>query len=153
MKKWILICLIAIFPFLVKAQQQKIPYNQKLADSLGADQLGMKNYVLVVLKTGPKPDVSQEIRDGLIKGHFGFINGMSEKGLLLMAGPLEKNDKQYRGIYIFNVKNVEEARVMVQTDPSIRAGYFEVELYGLYGSAALPMLVPIHRSIQKSNPQ
>jgi uncharacterized protein YciI len=153
MKIGFLIFLIACFPVFAQAQQVQVPYNQKLADSLGADKLGMKNYVLVILKTGPKPEVSPAVRDSLIKGHFGFINSMSDKGLLVMAGPLQKNDRQYRGIYIFDVKTVEEARAMAQSDPSIRAGYFDVELYGLYGSAALPMLVPIHRSIQKTDPQ
>ncbi|MGZ5193293.1 MAG: hypothetical protein ACXWVV_05185, partial [Kaistella sp.] len=32
-------------------------YDQKLADSLGADQRGMKNYMLVILQTGPKDTV------------------------------------------------------------------------------------------------
>ena len=30
-----------------------IIFDQKLADSLGADERGMKNYMLVILKTGP----------------------------------------------------------------------------------------------------
>ena len=131
------------------AQATRPVYNKALADSLGADERGMKMYVLAILKTGPKPDVSTAMRDSLMKGHFGFINSMSEKGLLVMAGPLEKNDKQYRGIYVFNVKTVEEARVMASKDPSIQAGYFEVELFGFYGSAALPLHVPIHNTIEK----
>ena len=141
-----LLCLVAAGSI---AQTNEAKYNKTLADSLGADARGMKMYVLVILKTGPRPDVSPAVRDSLMKGHFGFINGMSEKGLLVMAGPLQQNDKQYRGIYIFNVKTVEEARIMAARDPSIQAGYFDIELYGYYGSAALPMHVPIHETIQK----
>ena len=41
------------------AQESKVEisaqkFNKKLADSLGADERGMKNYMLVILKTGPK---------------------------------------------------------------------------------------------------
>ena len=78
------------------------------------------------------------------------MSRMSEKGLLVMAGPLDKNEKQYRGIYVFNVPTVEQARAMTKEDPSIQSGYFDVELFGFYGSAALPMLVPIHNTLQKN---
>jgi uncharacterized protein YciI len=141
-----LLCLLAIG---AKAQPGNSGYNKALADSLGADERGMKMFVLVILKTGPKPEVSQPVRDSLMKGHFGFINRMSEKGLLVMAGPLDKNDRQYRGIYVFNVPTVEQARAMAKEDPSIQSGYFDVELFGFYGSAALPMHVPIHNTLQK----
>jgi hypothetical protein len=39
---------------------------------------------------------------------------------------------------------------MAKEDPSIQAGYFDVELFGFYGSAALPMHVPIHNTLQKN---
>ncbi|MCU0381777.1 MAG: YciI family protein [Chitinophagaceae bacterium] len=131
------------------AQADNPHYNKALADSLGADERGMKMYVLVIIKTGPKSDVSAAVRDSLMKGHMGFIGSMSDKGLLVMAGPLQKNEKEYRGIYIFNVKTVEEAKAMAGKDPSIQSGYFDVEMFGLYGSAALPMHVPYHSTIQK----
>jgi uncharacterized protein YciI len=142
-----LLCLMALG---LSAQTKISGYNRALADSLGADERGMKMYVLVILKTGPRPDVTQPVRDSLMKGHFGFINRMSDKGLLVMAGPLDKNERQYRGIYVFNVPTVEQAKAMAKEDPSIQAGYFDVELFGFYGSAALPMHVPIHNTIQKN---
>jgi uncharacterized protein YciI len=142
-----LLCLMALG---LSAQTKIFGYNKALADSLGADERGMKMYVLVILKTGPRPEVTQPVRDSLMKGHFGFINRMSEKGLLVMAGPLDKNERQYRGIYVFNVPTVEQARALAKEDPSIQAGYFDVELFGFYGSAALPMHVPIHNTIQKN---
>jgi uncharacterized protein YciI len=145
----IVLSLLCLAVLKTSAQSANAVYNKALADSLGADARGMKMYVLVILKTGPRPEVSQPVRDSLMKGHFGFINRMSEKGLLVMAGPLEKNEKQYRGIYVFNVPTVEQARAMAKEDPSIQAGYFDVELFGFYGSAALPMHVPIHNTIEK----
>ena len=131
------------------AQADNPAYNKALADSLGADERGMKMYVLVIIKTGPKSDVTTAVRDSLMKGHMNNIGRMAEKGELVMAGPLGKNDRQYRGIYIFNVRTVEEAKAIADTDPAIHAGYFDVEFFPLYGSAALPMHVPIHNTLQK----
>jgi uncharacterized protein YciI len=142
----VLLCCITISLF---AQGDNPHYNKALADSLGADERGMKMYVLVIIKTGPKSDVTAAVRDSLMRGHMGFIGGMSDKGLLVMAGPLQKNEKEYRGIYIFNVKSIDEAKAMAGKDPSIQSGYFDVEMFGLYGSAALPMHVQYHSTIQK----
>jgi uncharacterized protein YciI len=142
----LMVCLI---PICVLGQADNPAYNKALADSLGADERGMKMYVLVIIKTGPKADVPQPVRDSLMAGHMANIGRMSDRGELVMAGPLGKNDRQYRGIYIFNVKTVEEAKAIANTDPAISAGYFDVELFPLYGSAALPMHVPIHNTLQK----
>jgi uncharacterized protein YciI len=146
------LCVLMLFflcPFRLLAQADNPSYNKALADSLGADERGMKMYVLVIIKTGPKADVPQPVRDSLMAGHMNNIGRMSDRGELVMAGPLGKNDRQYRGIYIFNVKTVEEAKAIAATDPAISAGYFDVELFPFYGSAALPMHVPIHNTLQK----
>jgi len=49
MKKIYLFALFCVIAFGVKAQGT---YNKALADSLGADEYGMKMYTLVILKTG-----------------------------------------------------------------------------------------------------
>lgn len=55
--------------------------NKKLADSLGADERGMKTYMLVILKTGPKDaeitDKTQ--RSELFKGHFSNMEAMEKQ--------------------------------------------------------------------------
>jgi uncharacterized protein YciI len=149
MIKFLVMIMLCCGPLSLFAQVNNPHYNKALADSLGADERGMKMYVLVIIKTGPKSEVSQAVRDSLMKGHMGFIGSMSDKGLLVMAGPLQKNEREYRGIYIFNVKSIDEAKAMTVKDPSIQSGYFDVEMFGLYGSAALPMHVPYHSIIQK----
>ena len=62
--------------------------NKKLADSLGADERGMKTYMLGILKTGPKDaeitDKTQ--RSELFKGHFSNMEAMEKAGKLKLAG-------------------------------------------------------------------
>ena len=42
-----------------------------------------------------------------------------------------KNDRNYRGIYIFNVETVEEAKALVATDPAIQSNLLEVGINAL----------------------
>ena len=53
-----------------------------------------------------------------------------------------------RGIFIFNVETVEEAKKLTETDPAIQAGSLIMELHPFYCSAALMEVVPIHNTIQ-----
>lgn len=125
-------------------------YNKKLADSLGADAYGMKMYVLVILKTGSNKTTNQKLTDSLFKGHLANIGRLAAAGKMIVAGPFEKNDKDYRGIFILNVKTITEASELLKTDPAVYNKLLEPELYEWYGSAALPMYLPYHKTVQKS---
>jgi len=133
------------------AQSPNPKYDKALADSLGANENGMKQYVLVILKTGPedKNITDKAIRDSLFRGHFSNMGVMAKAGKLIVAGPIGKNDKTYRGIFILNVKTIEEARELTQTDPSVKAGIFDVELFPWFGSAALPMYLYYTDKVEK----
>jgi uncharacterized protein YciI len=133
------------------AQGTQPSYNKVLADSLGADDYGMKSYVLVMLKTGPSKEKNKTVIDSLFTGHLANIGRLAKENKLTVAGPLQKNDKNYRGIFILNVKTIEEAKVLLQTDPAIKAKLLDAELYGWYGSAALPTYLPNVEKVQKKS--
>lgn len=124
-------------------------YDSTLAAQLGADERGMKMYVLVILKTGPADVQDKALRDSLFAGHFSNMDKMTKEDKLVVAGPLGANDRQYRGIFILNVKTAEEAEVLLQQDPTIKAGIFETELYPWYGSAALPMYIGYSEKLRR----
>ncbi len=127
--------------------QQKTVYNKQLADSLGADEYGMKNYVLAILKTGPNQKWTQPEMDSLFRGHMANIKRLADAGKLAVAGPFGENEKAWRGLFIFNVNKIEEAKVLLLTDPAIQAGLFDTEVYPWYGSAALPLYLPHHEEV------
>jgi hypothetical protein len=129
---------------------QDNPVNQKLADSLGADSYGMKMYVMAILKTGTAQITDKKLSDSLFVGHMNNIGRLVESGKLIIAGPLEKNEHNYRGIFIFNVKTIDEAKALTKMDRAITSGIFDVEYFNWYGSAALPMYLPVHKKIEKS---
>jgi uncharacterized protein YciI len=124
-------------------------YDAALAQRLGADERGMRPYVLVILKTGPATNLSDEERTRLFNGHMANINRLAEEGRLVVAGPLGANERQYRGIFIFTVSTIEEAAALVATDPAVEAGVFAYEAYPWYGSAALMELPAIHQRLQR----
>lgn len=133
----------------VMAQTTNPRYDKKLADSLGADDYGMKKYVLVILKTGPVSEIDKKVSDSLFAGHMQNMSRMVDAGKLIVAGPLQKNDKNYRGIFILNVKTTDEAKALLQADPAVKAGLLDTELFGWYGSAALPLYLPAVPKIEK----
>jgi len=124
-------------------------YDQALADSLGADDYGMKHYVLVILKSGTNDKIIKAESDSLFRGHMQNINRLANSGKLIVAGPLQKNNNNYRGIFILNVKSIEEARPLLEGDSAIKQNLLDVELFVWYGSAALPTYLPFHNKIEK----
>jgi uncharacterized protein YciI len=80
------------------------------------------------------------------------IHRMAEEGSLVLAGPF-MDDGEYRGIYIFNVSTVEEARALTETDPAIKAGRLAMELHPWFGSAALMEVNRIHNTLQRPEPR
>jgi uncharacterized protein len=129
------------------AQTQNPKYDKALADSLGADDYGMKMYVLVILKSGPVIIENKKTTDSLFAGHLKNIQRLANEGKLVVAGPLQKNEKSYRGIFILNVKTTEEAKTLLQTDPAIKAQLLDSELFEWYGSAALPVYLPASEKV------
>ncbi|MGK4567283.1 YciI family protein [Flavobacterium sp. 3HN19-14] len=149
MKKLLYISLLLLVFSGVKAQTDNPKYDKALAESLGADEYGMKAYVLVILKTGSNTTQDKEKRNTLFRGHMDNIGRLATEGKLVVACPLGKNDKTYRGIFILNVKTTEEAEALLQTDPAIKAKILDVEMYTWYGSAALPEYLKVHEKIEK----
>lgn len=126
-------------------------YDQKLAETLGADDYGMKQYVMAFLTAGPVRNQDSARAAELQRGHLDNIGRLASEGKLVLAGPfLDGGD--IRGIFIFDVKTVEEARELILTDPAIQAGRLEMELRPWYGSAAILKINDIHQSISKMDP-
>lgn len=131
------------------AQSDNPKFDQALASKLGADDYGMKRYVLVMLKTGTAGITDKNLIDSLFKGHFDNMQRLTAEGKLIVAGPMGKNDKNYRGLFILNVSKVEEAKILVDSDPAIKAKMLDADFFSWYGSAALPEYLPYHDKVEK----
>ena len=67
----------------------------------------------------------------------------------MLAGPF-MDQGPYRGMYVFNVTSLEEAKALTETDPAIQAGRLEMELHPWYGPATLQMINDWHKKVQKN---
>ncbi len=130
------------------AQPALAQSDPELAKSLGADERGMRGFVLVILKTGPNRVPDGEARTKMFEGHFANMNRLADEKKLVMAGPLDGVDG-WRGLFVFNTRDIEEAKRMVATDPVIINGEMVAEYHKFYGSAALMMVTDVHRKIEK----
>lgn len=128
-------------------------YDKALANKLDSDDYGMKSYFLVILKTGANTTTNKEFISACFKGHMENIHQLVEKGKLIVAGPLGKNDNNYRGIFIFNnVNSITEVQELLQTDLAIKNELLAYEIYNWYGSAALPEYLPYADKVWKLKP-
>ncbi len=148
MNKYILICLTAILFCINCLAQNNSAYDSVLAKKLGADDYGMKKYVMAFLKKGPTEIKDSAQRMQLQMAHLKNIQRLAAEGKLIVAGPF-LDDQKIAGIFIFNVESVEEARELTATDPAVKAGELEMELHPWYGSAALAETAALHKKVQK----
>jgi uncharacterized protein len=89
----------------------------------------MGTVFLVLLRKGPSWSAEKTPESKtLMEGHLANIKAMWESRKLAVAGPMgDKGD--LRGIYIFKVATIEEARALTDTDPMIKAGRLVAEIH------------------------
>ena len=133
------------------ADAPAVKYDPELASKLGGDDNGMRQYVMVILKTGPSPKPKGKERDEMFKGHFANIERLASEGKLVLAGPFDGVDG-WRGMFVFAVKDIDEAKQLTATDPVISSGEMIAEYHTYYGSAALMQVNETHNRIAKPGP-
>lgn len=125
-------------------------YDPALAAQAGGDENGMRSYVLVILRTGPTRVPDGDARKAMFAGHFANMERLSKAGKLVLAGPFGDKDGDWRGLFVFAVADIEEAKALVATDPVIIQGEMVAEYHNWYGSAATVLLPGLHEKIVRS---
>ena len=140
--------MVLLCTILFAKAQNTVTYNEALAQKTGADDYGMKQYVLAFLKKGPGNITDTATIKSLLTGHMTNIGKLAGEGKLVVAGPM-MDDTGLKGIFVFNVKTVAEAEVLGQTDPAVKAGLFLIEYHPWYATAALMEVIGIHKTLEK----
>lgn len=123
-------------------------FDAALAKKVGADKYGMRNYVIAFLRTGPTKVEDKAERAKLFAGHLANINRLAAEGKMPVAGPFSK-DQDFRGMFILAVESIDEAKKLVDTDPTIKAGLLVADYHLWWGSAALMEVNAIHDKVQE----
>ena len=74
--------------------------------------------------TPEKTPATEELQ----KAHIANIVRLAEMKKLVVAGPFGDNG-QLRGIFVFKVASIEEARALSATDPAVQAGRLAIDLH------------------------
>jgi uncharacterized protein YciI len=149
MKKMLSLAALLLLGIAVNAQKANPDYDAALAKQYEADDYGMRMYVLVILKTGSNITETKAKTDSLFAGHMANMGKLVKANKLIVAGPMGKNDKNYRGIFILNTKSLDEAKELLKTDPAVNAKVLDVEMFNWYGSAALAAYLTASEKVGK----
>jgi uncharacterized protein YciI len=133
------------------ATPAKPAFDAELAKKTGADEQGMRRYVLVILKTGPTRVNDAEERKAMFAGHMANIQRLSKEGKLALAGPFMDGGGDWRGLFVFAVEDIEAAKALVATDPVITKGEMVAEYHKWYGSAANMLVGELHDKVAKKS--
>ncbi len=98
-------------------------------------------YVALLFKgagstSGPAPDTEK-----IHQAHLANIQKMFASGKLVVAGPFQDGG-ELRGIFIFRVGSLEEARALCATDPAVQAGLLLFDLHPWLAPKELHIGIP-----------
>jgi uncharacterized protein len=106
----------------------------------------LHEFQLILLRTPDgAPDYDDETAARIQREHLAFYAALREEGRVVTNGPVMRQpDETLRGISIFAMESVEDARALAQTDPAVRAGRLEV--------VAMTWLCPPHTMVRDGIP-
>lgn len=125
--------LIIAMPMLTLCQENKQPHENKENKEASNqneefEKLGLTTYYMGFLYKGAKwtPEVTPETQE-IQKAHLANIQRLAKDGKIVLAGPF-LDDGELRGIFLFKVSSIEEAKELANTDPAVKAGRLKIEI-------------------------
>lgn len=98
-------------------------------------------------RAGITPERAQELQ----RGHMANISRLAAERTLLVAGPFAEPrlDPRLRGVFVFDVASVPDARALVATDPAVEAGTLAAELHPFRSRARLRALPELYEANER----
>lgn len=94
----------------------------------------MKRYYLLLYLRGDKSnDYNEAELETIQAGHLAHITHLTEKGIVLLAGPFG-DDTDKRGLLLFDLPELEEVKEWAAQDPAVKAGRLTYEIHPWYGA-------------------
>jgi len=79
---------------------------------------------LAMLAQGATPE-----EEAVIDAHFSYLQDLTRRGVVLLAGRTLNTDPSAFGIVIFEAESDQAALAIMQADPAVRAGVMRAELF------------------------
>ena len=87
----------------------------------------MKKYFMAFLKAGENRSQSPEEAAQIQEAHLAHMAALAEEDKICIAGPFG-DDGEFRGIVIYNVPTLEQAKALTQADPAVKAGRLIIDV-------------------------
>jgi uncharacterized protein YciI len=95
-----------------------------------SDRIPVTHYVYRIqptrpdmLRSGPTPE-----EDEILARHFSYLKGLTERGVVTLAGRTLIQDERSFGLVILRADSEEAARELMNNDPAVKHGIMRAEL-------------------------
>lgn len=103
----------------------------------------MPQYIIRLQPTRPEMlRASTPEEDQVVGAHFAYLQALTEKGTVLLAGRTLHEDETSFGLVILEAETDEKARQVMEGDPAITGGVFWGELFPYRVALASERLLP-----------
>jgi uncharacterized protein YciI len=126
-------CIIALIAISQTVFGQKDSSNKKLETQI-------RQYWFVMLTAGNNRTQDSATAAKIQEGHMANINRLYYDGKLKVAGPFGDEGK-WKGIFIFDCKDLAEVENLLKTDPAVLSGRLAYEIHPWW-TAATGSFVP-----------
>jgi uncharacterized protein len=104
----------------------------------------LEPYQLVMLQRPASPrEYPPEKLEEIQTAHLAHLTAMAKAGKMVVAGPFgDQPDEKLRGLCLYRVGSLDEARRLAEEDPAVKAGRLEVVVWTWYtekGALAFPI--------------
>jgi len=65
----------------------------------------------------------------IVGEHFAYLQGLTERGIVILAGRTQNTDESSFGIVIFRAVSEDAAQKVMENDPAVRQGVMKGELF------------------------
>jgi uncharacterized protein YciI len=79
---------------------------------------------LGMVTEGPTPEEAE-----IVSRHFAYLEGLTEKGVMLLVGRTQNADESTFGIAVFEAEDESAARAIMEADPAVVGGVMRAALY------------------------
>jgi uncharacterized protein YciI len=89
------------------------------------NDIRMKQFFAVIYSPGKNWIDGKSIFEQPLDGHVAYVKSLNEDGTVLLAGPFRDDDG---GLTILQAESDEEARLIIDEDPDVRAGILRADV-------------------------
>lgn len=118
--------LVTVFVLAYSSSNAQSGVSRQLQEVKPNADVEMKDYVMVVYKTGPnKAKLAKESKK-IHQEHLAFLLTFQEEGIIAMQGEVTgQND--ITALVLFAIAEMEEVKNRINEDPAIKAGLYKAE--------------------------